>query len=109
MFFHANLKKNKKNYKVLDEIEVAVKILNQQSNIENPIDRNYDQLKCNLEPLEHSDMMFKLIEEYLVKNHAPTHSNYKLKLLNVFKARKEAEETRFKDYGNRMLLWHGSR
>lgn len=84
-------------------------MLNQESEIENPIDRHYDQLECIIKPMDHNDDRFKLIETYLHKTHAPTHNNYKLKLLDVFECEKEAEKSRFKDCGNRMLLWHGSR
>lgn len=94
---------------ILDDIEVAVTALNQESDIKNPVDRHYDQLECQLKPLDPSDKMFNLIEQYLLKNHAMTHSNYKLKLLEVYEAEKKGEQERFKDVGNRMLLWHGSR
>lgn len=103
------LREKLKLLEILDDIEVAVKVLNQVSEIENPVDRHYDQLNCALKPLDHADKMFKLIESYLHKTHAPTHSNYKLKLVDVFEAEKPGEKEKFKDYGNRMLLWHGSR
>ena len=41
--------------------------------------------------------------------HAKTHNQYKLELLDVLVCYKESEHKRFKDVGNRMLLWHGSR
>lgn len=103
------MREKMKLLEVLDEIEVAVKALNQQSSIINPVDRHYDQLECDLQPLDHNDKMFNLIEQYLNKNHASTHSNYRLKLLEVYQAEKRTENERFKDVGNRMLLWHGSR
>jgi poly [ADP-ribose] polymerase 2/3/4 len=103
------LRKKMKLIEALEDIEVAIKALNQESKIENPIDRNYDQLECLLKPLEQEDEMFKLINEYLQKTHAPTHNNYKLKLLEVYEAKKLDEHKNFKDLGNRMLLWHGSR
>ena len=83
--------------------------MNQKSSTENPIDKNYEQLECELKPLDHSDKMFKIIDNYLQKNHAPTHCTYTMKLLDVFEVNKELENARFKDVGNRMLLWHGSR
>lgn len=94
---------------LLEDIEVAVKALNQKSEIDNPVDRHYDQLNCKLKVLDHSDKMFKIIQDYVTKTHAPTHNNYKLKLIDVFEASKENETKKFKDVGNRMLLWHGSR
>jgi poly [ADP-ribose] polymerase len=106
---NVQLREKLKLLEVLSDIEVAVETLNQKSDIENPIDRHYDQLNCTLKPIDHSDSMFKLINDYLQKTHAPTHSNYKLKLLDVFEASKQSEIANFKDLGNRMLLWHGSR
>ena len=103
------LREKMKLLEVLDEIEVAIKALNQESNISNPIDRHYEQLECSLTPIDHNDKMFALIEQYLIKNHATTHNMYKLKLLEVYKAEKKSELEKFKDCGNRMLLWHGSR
>jgi poly [ADP-ribose] polymerase len=105
----SQIREKMKLLEILGDIEIAVKILNQKSEIVNPIDRHYDQLECNLKPLDHSDEIFKLIDKYLQNTHAPTHMNYKLKLLDVFETHKEAEEKRFTDLGNRMLLWHGSR
>ena len=47
---------------VLDDVEVAVKAMNQKSEIVNPIDRHYDQLECKLKPISNEDKMFKIIE-----------------------------------------------
>lgn len=51
----------------------------------------------------------QVIENYLLKNHGKTHRQYSLELLELFECRKESEYERFKDVGNNMLLWHGSR
>ncbi|MCL4153816.1 UNVERIFIED_CONTAM: hypothetical protein GTU68_028831 [Idotea baltica] len=50
-----------------------------------------------------------MLEKYLTTTHGKTHCMYKMKLIDIFKVRKGSEEKRFKDVGNRMLLWHGSR
>jgi poly [ADP-ribose] polymerase len=47
---------------VLDDIEVAVKAMNQKSEIVNPIDRHYDQLECKLKAISNDHKMFKVIE-----------------------------------------------
>lgn len=94
---------------LLDDIEVAVKALAQHSDTQNPIDRHYEQLDCQVKPLDKSSPMFKLIVDYVNKTHAPTHNDYKLKVLDVFEAERKCEKERFVDHGNRMLLWHGSR
>lgn len=104
------IKEKLKLLEVLGDIEVAVKILSKKSEIlRNPIDMHYEQLDCILTPLNGTHSTYKLIEQYLHRTHAITHSNYELKLLEVFEACKPAETARFRDLGNRMLLWHGSR
>lgn len=95
--------------KALADIEVAIKVLNKKSSIENPIDRAYQQLECDLKPLDVNDNNYKLISDYLFKTHAATHNTYKVKILDIFDVHKQLEHDRFKDVGNKMLLWHGSR
>jgi poly [ADP-ribose] polymerase len=94
---------------LLDDIEVAIKALAQKSDLTNPIDRNYEQLECELKPLSRDSDTFKLIDEYIKNTHGQTHNNYSLKLIDVFEAERPGEVERFVDHGNRMLLWHGSR
>ncbi|XP_072005479.1 poly [ADP-ribose] polymerase 2 isoform X1 [Engystomops pustulosus] len=94
----------------LGDIQIAVKLasLDLQSH-EHPVDRQYRQLQCNLEPLDKKSSEFQLIESYLQSTHAPTHSDYTMTLLNVFCVQKETEKSFREDLPNRMLLWHGSR
>lgn len=94
---------------LLDDIEVAVKALEQKSDTVNPIDRHYEQLNCEVKPIDRNSDTFKLITDYIAKTHAATHNAYKLKVLDVFEAERKGERERFVDHGNRMLLWHGSR
>ena len=41
--------------------------------------------------------------------HASTHSQYSMDVLDVFCLDKDGEKDRFKDLGNKQLLYHGSR
>ncbi|VEL16142.1 unnamed protein product [Protopolystoma xenopodis] len=50
-----------------------------------------------------------MILDYIHLTHAPTHSHYKLNVLDVFKCHRASESENFHDVGSRMLLWHGSR
>ncbi|CAL1532290.1 unnamed protein product [Lymnaea stagnalis] len=93
----------------LEDIEIAIKMLKGGDMTENPIDRHYHQLHCGLEPVNHTADEFKLVKKYLEQTHASTHNQYKLELLDLFKCDKEDQDETFIDYGNRMLLWHGSR
>ena len=46
--------------KALDDIEVAMKIIRRRTSNENPIDTHYKDLKCDLEPLDHTHADFKV-------------------------------------------------
>lgn len=93
----------------LGDIEIAISILKQGDITENPVDRTYKSLECEIELLPRDSPQYKLVETYLLNTHAATHTGYSMKLLEVFACQKSAEESQFLDYGNRMLLWHGSR
>lgn len=93
----------------LGDIEIAINILKQGDITENPIDRTYKSLECEIESLSQNSTEYKLVETYLLNTHAATHTGYSMKLLEVFSCHKSAETSQFLDYGNRMLLWHGSR
>ncbi|XP_059807570.1 poly [ADP-ribose] polymerase 2 [Hypanus sabinus] len=95
----------------LSDIEVAIGVVKKEHNsTENPLDRHYHALQCSLQPLEHSSHQFQVIKKYLQSTHAPTHNEYKMKLLEVFEVARESEQVVFRsDLSNRRLLWHGSR
>jgi poly [ADP-ribose] polymerase len=96
----------------LAELEVAVKLIDESNKLtlDNPIDSKYESLKTKLEPIDPKSDTFKMIEQYMQNTHAPTHSGYKLKLLDVFEVDRDGEKSRFKkELDNHQLLWHGSR
>lgn len=93
----------------LEDIQYAIKMLKEGDKSENPVDRHYHALGCDLEPVDHNADDFKLIGTFLQMTHASTHNLYKMKLLDLFDVQKHGEKDNFLDYGNRMLLWHGSR
>eukprot|EP01017_Pseudomicrothorax_dubius_P046066 TRINITY_DN8068_c0_g1_i1.p1 TRINITY_DN8068_c0_g1~~TRINITY_DN8068_c0_g1_i1.p1 ORF type:complete len:690 (+),score=247.15 TRINITY_DN8068_c0_g1_i1:45-2114(+) len=104
------LKKKLELLESLREINVATKILEEaDKNDENLIDSNYEKLKCVVTPVEAETAEYKLVEQYVRNTHATTHSNYGVDILDVFSLKREGEDDKFKDVGNRMLLWHGSR
>uniref|UniRef100_A0A914YF33 Poly [ADP-ribose] polymerase n=1 Tax=Panagrolaimus superbus TaxID=310955 RepID=A0A914YF33_9BILA len=98
----------------LSQIEIAYSIIeadekNDDEDID-PVDKHYEKLHCKIEVLPRESEDYEVIESYISKTHAPTHSNYSLQILDAFKIAKESEHVRFKkDIGNRNLLWHGSR
>jgi len=97
----------------LGDIQVAMKILNDNSEGDgepvNPVDRHYGQLECDIDSLSRNTDEFKLIENYIQSTHGATHSQYSLEVLELFSCGKKMETERFKDVGNRKLLFHGSR
>ena len=98
------------------EIEIAYSMLDESNNTiegtEHPIDTHYKKLNCGLETVDPNSDEFHLIEQYMIKTHAKTHDQYSLKLRDLFKATRESEADRFKNFqtlDNHQLLWHGSR
>eukprot|EP01114_Cavostelium_apophysatum_P017118 TRINITY_DN5010_c0_g1_i1.p1 TRINITY_DN5010_c0_g1~~TRINITY_DN5010_c0_g1_i1.p1 ORF type:complete len:839 (+),score=296.05 TRINITY_DN5010_c0_g1_i1:94-2610(+) len=97
----------------LTDMEIAQKILNTGKDLdENPVDTQYKALNTEIVTLSHSDTEFKIIQKYVKNTHAPTHTDYTLEVLDVFKIARKGEDELFKPWAkspNRQLLWHGSR
>ena len=102
----------------LSDIQQGMKALDENENAEeedeeeevkevpSPIDLQYKRLNVKLDPLEQSSEDFKLLEKYIKSTHGSTHSTYKMNVEEIFICEKDLA---FKDKGNRMLLFHGSR
>jgi len=97
----------------LAEIEIATKLLKQNSDIKvNPIDQNYEKLKCEMIPISEDDDEYKIIDKYVHNTHGHTHANFGLSISKLFKISRQNEDKlfdEFRDDPNRQLLWHGSR
>jgi poly [ADP-ribose] polymerase len=97
----------------LGDIQVAMKILKDDPNgdgeLVNPVDRHYGQLECDINVLGRNSDEFQLVENYILSTHGSTHSQYNLEVMELFACGKKMEEDRFKDLGNKKLLFHGSR
>eukprot|EP00048_Salpingoeca_helianthica_P025002 m.36971 g.36971 ORF g.36971 m.36971 type:complete len:569 (-) comp9749_c0_seq1:118-1824(-) len=91
----------------LDDIKVAMNIIDADVGDSNPADSHYKSLKCDIKALVPSHPDYGIIQTYLRSSHGPTHNQYTLELLDLFEIDRPAP---FDDkIGNRMLLWHGSR
>ncbi|KAH9786468.1 poly (ADP-ribose) polymerase 2 [Citrus sinensis] len=103
----------KKCVEALGEIEVATKLLEDDTEIQaDPLYSHYQRLHCQLTPLEVDSLEFSLIANYLLNTHAKTHSAYSVDIVQIFRVEREGETERFRKFSNsknRMLLWHGSR
>lgn len=97
----------------LMEIEIAYSMLKTDTDDKlNPVDCHYEQLKTDMEPLDHKSEEFQLIQQYVVNTHAATHNQYSLEVVDIFKVERKGEKRRYKPFKklhNRQLLWHGSR
>lgn len=97
----------------LAEIEVATKLLEDHTGIEDdPLYSHYKRLHCELTPLGVDSKEFSMVAKYMQNTHAKTHSDYTVDIVQIFRVSREGEAERFKKFSsikNRMLLWHGSR
>jgi len=75
---------------------------------ENPMDKNYALLKAEVEPLAQDSDEYDIILNYL---NATMNTFRGLKLLQVYKIKRESEPGRFQEHEDiveRKLLWHGT-
>jgi len=95
----------------LGDIQLALKLMADEEgdNRLHPADQQYRGLDCRMTHLATSHAHYKICNKFLSTTHGSTHMGYKLKLLDVYAVEKPSEGPRFRDCGNRMLLWHGSR
>lgn len=96
----------------LIDIKIAHKLINPKvkdakAPLVNVIDENYGKLNCEIKTLEEKSDEYKLVEEFLENSK----SGHKLKLLDVFKLKRNGEDKIFNPnkLANKKLLWHGSR
>jgi hypothetical protein len=107
------IKKKLAMLEALGDIEIATSLLREgASEDENPIDASYRALNTALVPIDPTSSEFQLIQRYVKNTHGPTHTQYTLRLKELFAVQRSGEAERFNKYAslhNHMLLWHGSR
>ena len=103
------VKKKLELLETLSDIQVALKILSAVDDSVHPIDRKYEQLRVNIEPVERNSTKWKSISKSITSTHASTHQHYTMEVVDLFSLDKESETKAFKDCGNSKLLYHGSR
>lgn len=93
------------------DIKITHKIMNpkdgKKKKLKNPMDENYEKLKCKVKTLSDNSDEIEMLSTYL-KN---TREHRKIKLLHAFKIERLGEDKTYNPdkLGNKMLLWHGSR
>ncbi|CAK7346440.1 unnamed protein product [Dovyalis caffra] len=108
-----NFKSKVKMLEALQDIEIASRLVGFDANSDESLDDKYKKLHCGISPLPHDSEDYQLIEKYLLTTHAPTHTDWRLELEEVFSLEREGELDRFapcrEKLKKKMLLWHGSR
>lgn len=94
-------------------LELIYGFLNEENGEKsNPFDACYLKLHNEIEPIDKNSPEFQILIDVVRTTHGPTHDNYTLEVLDIFKLKREGEDerfTRFKKLGGHRLLWHGSR
>jgi hypothetical protein len=107
------LKSKLEMLETLGDLEIATKMLSQSKDLDvHPIDSAYGTLKTKLTPVEKDSKEYKLIEKMTYDTHGPTHTDYKLKIVDIFTVEREGESEKYSKSSsihNKRLLWHGSR
>ncbi|KAM1229106.1 hypothetical protein ACFX13_008322 [Malus domestica] len=81
----------------LDEIEVATKLLKDNTGTQgDPLYSSYQRLHCELTPIGVDSREFDMIAKYLHNTHAKTHSSYTVDIVQIFRTSKEGEVERFR-------------
>lgn len=104
----------------LMEIEIATSMMEHDAKTDKEkdvLDVHYESLGADIHALNEDSEEFKIIKRYLESTHAPTHTEYKLQLKEVYALKRHEEYDRYKTIldkkpellSNRKLLWHGSR
>lgn len=99
------------------DIEIAYKLIESSreqvaADGRDPLDANYEKLRCELEPAMPDDDDWAMVSTYVKNTHGATHAGYKLKVKALFRTVRSGERETFaahKNLTNRKLLWHGSR
>ncbi|KAH6813942.1 polymerase [Perilla frutescens var. frutescens] len=106
------LKRKLEMVEALGEIEVAMKLIEDDTDMEDPLYSHYRRLRCELMPLVVHSEEYSMVEKYTKNTHGKTHSGYDVNIIQIFKVSREGESEQFHKFSttkNRMLLWHGSR
>ncbi|GIY43131.1 poly polymerase 2 [Caerostris extrusa] len=99
-----------KMLEALSNITVAMSVFNSKSDREeHHLDKYYRSLNCCLDVLNPTSSEYVEIETCLKGTHGFTHTAYEMEIIDAFKCSKIQEDSSFKNYENKLLLWHGSR
>ena len=73
----------------LTDLEIAAKVMKKGNDSkEDPIDSQYRSLKCEMETVKRDSEEFEILKDYVKNTHAPTHTDYSLEVMDIFKLNK---------------------
>ena len=110
----------------LSDMKITLKILENvdedkeeyENQEEKQINDYYKQLNCDIRSIKENDPIYNILNKYLTaqidrKDNDGFGSYYgrrnNLSLIKAFELNRHGERKKFKDFGNKKLLWHGSR
>lgn len=104
-----------KNLNLLNELSQmvfgAVSVTKLKGSKSNPLLKLYEDLHTDIVPLDSTDRMFKLLDDYMHRSMAPTH-NFKYDIVEIFQIDRHAERDLYETYSNKLknhtLLFHGT-
>ena len=110
---------------VLSDMKITLKILenveNDKEEFENQEEKqlndSYKQLNCDIRSIDKGEKIYSTLEKYLTAKIDKEESDNifyysrsnKLSLVKAYELNRHGEKDKFKDLGNKKLLWHGSR
>ena len=95
----------------LSDMKITTKIIDSSSKSEEDeiLNQLYSNLHCNIEHMDTTDPMYPIIDKYVSAKSSGYSYNQKLTLIDAYKLNRDTEDAKFTDFGNKFLLWHGSR
>ena len=108
----------------LSDMKITLKILENvdseneeyENQEEKQINDYYKQLNCDIRSISKNEPIYSTLNKYLTAEYNKKdrddlyyYRDNRLSLLKAYELNRHGEEKKFKDFGNKKLLWHGSR
>ena len=104
----------------LRDMKITLNILetadSEDEEYENPEEKQlydcYKKLNCDIRSISKDEEIYSKLNQYLtakINSDDDYYCRNKLSLLKAYEINRNGESQKFKDYGNKKLLWHGSR
>ena len=111
----------------LSDMKITLKILenveqDKEEEYENQEEKQlndyYKQLNCDIRSISKNEPIYNILNKYLTAKISNEDNDgfgsyygrrYNLSLIKAFELNRHGEKKKFKDFGNKKLLWHGSR